>query len=336
MPICDTGDMQAHNPRLPARALNRKVRGLCRELHDRSFVCRICKQGLHTRGEQITPPAHALGQKAPICDTVDMCDTVADARKKAPATTCIKSSPIGLWNLAARLFVFLMVGLVSLTQGSSSHCSVSTCAQLGWTDEFGSASVCAASDAPPLSTCSGYASWTAAAETCENVGARLCTLDELVGDEARGTGCDYDYEIVWSATECGTDGHFVTRGASYIGEDSHCAVNSAMHRVRCCADVTCDNAARKNRQLASGQKCSAATFEELEAQVLKCSDINITASFNFAESIEINMEITIHSTVSAVFDGGHKVRFFNIVQGGQLTAKGLIFENGTVSPICVA
>ena len=48
------------------------------------------------------------------------------------------------------------------------------------------------------SQCSGELTFTNAAAFCEDFGARLCTLDEIVALEAKGTGCSYDNELVWT------------------------------------------------------------------------------------------------------------------------------------------
>ena len=104
------------------------------------------------------------------------------------------------------------------------------------------ARVCGASDAHPLAGCAKFANWTAARETCEAPGARLCSLDELSSDEARGTGCGFDDEHVWSATPCGEDAYFVQRGASTGGDDAKCVASGALHAVRCCADDEDDSA----------------------------------------------------------------------------------------------
>jgi hypothetical protein len=49
-----------------------------------------------------------------------------------------------------------------------------------------------------------------ARDFCEAVGARLCSGGEHLRDEARGTGCSYDAEDLWSRTRCtssdGSDG----------------------------------------------------------------------------------------------------------------------------------
>eukprot|EP01043_Picozoa_sp_COSAG02_P054609 COSAG02_NODE_6210_length_3724_cov_6.572690_1_plen_740_part_10 len=45
----------------------------------------------------------------------------------------------------------------------------------------------------------GYAD---ALATCGNIGARLCTREELLRNEARGTGCQHDAELVWTKEDC--------------------------------------------------------------------------------------------------------------------------------------
>lgn len=42
----------------------------------------------------------------------------------------------------------------------------------------------------------------AARDFCEGAGARLCSGAEHLNDEARGTGCSYDAEYLWSRTPC--------------------------------------------------------------------------------------------------------------------------------------
>merc|ERR1711957_775001 len=39
-----------------------------------------------------------------------------------------------------------------------------------------------------------------AVDLCENVGARLCTRDELASSCTAGSGCGFDYELIWSST----------------------------------------------------------------------------------------------------------------------------------------
>ena len=132
------------------------------------------------------------------------------------------------WSIAVACA--LHANAVHVTSSDSSARSIGTarvtseksCAELGWTgsEAFGSARVCGASDAYPLAGCTEFASWTAAREACEAPGARLCSLDELSFDEARGTGCGFDDARVWSATPCGEDAYFAQRGATTGGDEA--------------------------------------------------------------------------------------------------------------------
>ena len=73
---------------------------------------------------------------------------------------------------------------------------------------FGSASVCAETDELSVDTgertCISDVSYTEAQQTCMGVGARLCSLEELLDNEAYGTGCDFDHARVWTKTNQNT------------------------------------------------------------------------------------------------------------------------------------
>lgn len=82
----------------------------------------------------------------------------------------------------------------------TSDCSIERCADLGWNSEaYGDPAVCGETDADVLTggDCSGEVSFDEARALCQHAGARLCTSDELIADEARGTGCHYDEAFVW-------------------------------------------------------------------------------------------------------------------------------------------
>jgi len=67
----------------------------------------------------------------------------------------------------------------------------------------------------------------------------LCTVGELDNDVARGTGCEIDYDYVWTADLC-ESGMYVTGGSSAVRSEKKlmCASKEAkIASVRCCADV---------------------------------------------------------------------------------------------------
>eukprot|EP00615_Pteridomonas_danica_P019331 CAMPEP_0114387328 /NCGR_PEP_ID=MMETSP0102-20121206/7186_1 /TAXON_ID=38822 ORGANISM="Pteridomonas danica, Strain PT" /NCGR_SAMPLE_ID=MMETSP0102 /ASSEMBLY_ACC=CAM_ASM_000212 /LENGTH=1469 /DNA_ID=CAMNT_0001544393 /DNA_START=38 /DNA_END=4443 /DNA_ORIENTATION=+ len=159
---------------------------------------------------------------------------------------------IVLWVFAAAL-----TGVVQAVTPSPSHlptpvptnmveCSASTCQVLGWeTDPWGSTSVCGESDVN--GECSGDVNWDDARDFCQSAGARLCTLSEILDDDVRDTGCNYNTELIWSSTSCYDgvgmlDGYYTAYGSTSSGYDAD--TTKCMSRnianstyTRCCADL---------------------------------------------------------------------------------------------------
>ena len=128
-------------------------------------------------------------------------------------------------------------GLVTLPPDEAPPMT-STCDDLGWTNaaKYGSSLVCGESDLG-LGGCSGAMSWSEASNFCASAGARLCTSKELEGNEAAGTGCQYDSKMIWSSTPC-PGGFSVAAGASYAQVDSGCAsAEGNLNFARCCTGV---------------------------------------------------------------------------------------------------
>lgn len=122
-----------------------------------------------------------------------------------------------------------------------------TCGQLKWPTMGGSASVCGASTVLN-GRCSGEVDLFTARRTCSKIGARLCTSDELGGDEAKGTGCKFDCRRVWSSTKCATKSGaqgFISLAGSRKCKDripelcEDATSQSAV--IRCCADAGPDD-----------------------------------------------------------------------------------------------
>ena len=97
--------------------------------------------------------------------------------------------------------------------------SASNCSVLGWQDLYGSSRVCGESDSFGAMQCSSptapcqrtqgclNTSLAGAVHACHSIGARVCSEAELLTNEARGTGCGYDGERVWS----------ISRGSCFHG-----------------------------------------------------------------------------------------------------------------------
>jgi len=135
------------------------------------------------------------------------------------------------------------------------ECSALRCSELGWdSTTWGTSSVCGETDGPPFNGCSGQLSWSDARARCQAGGARLCSAAELVADEARATGCNYDTALVWSQDRCDRNddfrsdaAHVAAWGSSLMGNRTYCLNGTALGgkttaAVRCCADVDpCDD-----------------------------------------------------------------------------------------------
>jgi hypothetical protein len=92
--------------------------------------------------------------------------------------------------------------------------------------------------------------WEHALGICMAIGARLCTADEMVAEETRGTGCQHDAEMTWTSTVC-DDGYITAVGGSNNAQarvaDGSCTevaacmacapITDTSPAVRCCADV---------------------------------------------------------------------------------------------------
>mmetsp|Transcript_7547 Transcript_7547/g.19452 ORF Transcript_7547/g.19452 Transcript_7547/m.19452 type:complete len:1532 (-) Transcript_7547:376-4971(-) len=122
-----------------------------------------------------------------------------------------------------------------------------------YTMEYGNKSVCASSKRADLvnnafNGCSGRVTYPEAKRFCEGAGGRLCTLAELQADETHGSGCNYDFEHIWSSTSCPScsenSASFYTQwGYSAVAENrgvrtpAECVESTSLAFARCCADT---------------------------------------------------------------------------------------------------
>ena len=118
-----------------------------------------------------------------------------------------------------------------------------------WPAQLGDAMVCGESDeglGPDHSAvCYGVPGqgdpigWAQAFSICTTAGARLCTVEELTADETRGTGCNHDAALVWSANvgDCAIGEHTAVIGATSHDRPDECVADNGAAAVRCCADM---------------------------------------------------------------------------------------------------
>lgn len=127
---------------------------------------------------------------------------------------------------------------IEVIEGKSSQ----SCVELGWDAlEFGSPKVCGASRF--AGKCPEPLAFIEAREFCLSQGARLCTTEELLSDEARGSGCRMDTARTWAAIgenqNCNKGRAISSAGSSMSAEQfpSTCVEETQKLKPRCCADV---------------------------------------------------------------------------------------------------
>jgi len=83
----------------------------------------------------------------------------------------------------------------------------------------------------------GQVTWAEASWTCKVAGARLCSLEELSDNIAKGTGCGADKGMVWTDTrgDCPYGQHVSARGSG--DSQARCYNSHWKQAVRCCSDV---------------------------------------------------------------------------------------------------
>ena len=107
-----------------------------------------------------------------------------------------------------------------------------------WPTGRGDPDVCAESDAGIDGGCA-QDGWLEAQATCYEVGARLCTIEEIGAGETQGTGCSHDNRQVWSSSLCNAaDGVGRQTALGRDGSQAQCQRDlSVSAAIRCCADI---------------------------------------------------------------------------------------------------
>lgn len=109
----------------------------------------------------------------------------------------------------------------------------------GWTQQ-GGCNVWSESEINGM--CVADVTFSTASLVCESVGGRLCTLEEVLGDCTRSSGCGFDQDLTWTSTTVDKSPEekkvAAVCGASY----GTCSVREQeasmedLHEVRCCSD----------------------------------------------------------------------------------------------------
>lgn len=131
--------------------------------------------------------------------------------------------------------------------------------------------------------------WQAAQAICYEVGARLCTMDEMAYHVGWNTGCGHNAAAVWSADTC-VNGHLTTRfpNTSTWDVEEVCEQDTASKAVRCCADTEatminkspCDAYATQVHGCTSAQSCSELTFDNSHGDPAVCGESDMGGQCN--------------------------------------------------------
>lgn len=77
-------------------------------------------------------------------------------------------------------------------------------------------------------------------KVCKDLGARLCTAEELTDRVAENTGCELNTKHIWSSTPCGNGRHYAVRRQRYTSKlcvpGGTSRYRSRRLGLRCCAD----------------------------------------------------------------------------------------------------
>ena len=193
-------------------------------------------------GQAHVASTHAISTALPTAEPTTANPTPSPTAKPTPSPTSdpVTSSPVP--SPTSDPTTSSPISSPTLTPGTSiptlatRELSELSCDDLGWQYRWGNVGVCAQSMF--LSTCYiNDITHSAAAETCAAHGARLCTVDELDRNVARGSGCAADFTTVWTASKCaGGAGQYIATGKNSVTPPQCITDGSAVSSLRCCAD----------------------------------------------------------------------------------------------------
>lgn len=122
----------------------------------------------------------------------------------------------------------------------------SSCSRLQWSAE---GTVCAS--APKTAGKCQKVMFVEAKTQCEELGARLCSSQELSSSTIKDSGdCDVKQERVWTSSICGFDADVLTQAGQATGLQNvrkECTPQQSLAMVKCCASVSKNTKARPGK-----------------------------------------------------------------------------------------
>jgi len=139
---------------------------------------------------------------------------------------------------------------------SSNQCSSLFAAGAASTSNTAECGACVDTSGTPAGCSQGMYTWAQAKSYCENIGARLCTPQELNDLATSGTGCSHDNRAIWTSQprnngsgdyrwECG---HYNSGASAFAGgwrdptstaafSSNVCGGSYNEFGIRCCGDT---------------------------------------------------------------------------------------------------
>merc|ERR1711957_982795 len=108
-----------------------------------------------------------------------------------------------------------------------------------------------------------------AVDLCENFGARLCTRDELASSCTAGSGCQFDYELIWSSTLIEVPSSSPSRAPTNVASTSPSSAPIDVDMPSAVYYVACGNQACTEGLLSTAD-------ESEEHEIRCCSDTEVS------------------------------------------------------------
>jgi len=144
---------------------------------------------------------------------------------------------------------------------------------------------------------------------CYEAGARLCTYDDIEAGVTTGTGCNYDFEHVWTSTsgDCEAGQHVTLLGkgggkcnAGKLDSKKRCDADSYVAKgVRCCADTVVSDPPHHISKVTVEIKAGSDTVVMADVTGIKADDqLRITNPISGQKEVRTVLSITTNTARS--------------------------------------
>jgi hypothetical protein len=255
-----TGEMcHSHNQNGPAG---------CHDLSDtRSGVCTQTSTPSPTCSRMICPNVGATTQAGCMAGRMGQCCTWSAAATPPPPALAGCTSSLSCEALTTAYDGWPVASATAVCGESDNGFAV---VSFGGLHQHTGATQCYGADDTETD------GWDHAQAICFEIGARLCTQQELVAGAGLNTGCGHNAAPIWTADSCTVSGT-TTAGHTTVNPATHAAVcehtlaglTAVLPAVRCCADTA---ASKTNLDVQNGH-CDAYTHSTACTSPRSCNEL---------------------------------------------------------------